>query len=415
MADDPEKGEARNLGTPERLDRVLHVTTPKLWLAVTALGIIVATVVAWAFLGSVPRSIRAEGVLLYGGGTLHSVAPSAGGRLEHLHAGAGDEVRAGDVLAELAFPETAERHRGAVRLAQERERILAELEVGAVEENLHAERLMARRLTDLAGIERADRRLIEELGARLDSLDPLAEGNAATRDADADLGRSLEQAQRRLLETMGRQAALEAEERDRRRAVDSLLADARIKLLEARQRVDEIESAKDGRHVLAPADGRVISVHAQPGDMLSAGDALFRIAAGGGRLEAAFFAGLPDGSRIAEGMPALVSPATARRQETGSIRGVVASVSPFHGGVESLGSILLDGDLARERFRGGTPWSGRITLTEDPSSGNGYAWTLARGAKAYVGPGDRAEIEVEIDAQPPAFLVLPWLRTAFAP
>lgn len=50
--------------SPEKIDEYIRVSTPKAWILVAALVLIVAGVVVWGFVGSIPKTITANGAIL---------------------------------------------------------------------------------------------------------------------------------------------------------------------------------------------------------------------------------------------------------------------------------------------------------------------------------------------------------------
>ena len=66
------------LSSPEQLDKTLKVTSPGSWLVLSALGLVVAGVIVWGFVGSVPETTMAQGVVIHQGGVGPIVATQAG-------------------------------------------------------------------------------------------------------------------------------------------------------------------------------------------------------------------------------------------------------------------------------------------------------------------------------------------------
>jgi len=52
--------------SPEQLDTLLHLTSPKAWLALIALGLVLLAVLAWGLFGSVPVEASGQGFLQRG-------------------------------------------------------------------------------------------------------------------------------------------------------------------------------------------------------------------------------------------------------------------------------------------------------------------------------------------------------------
>jgi hypothetical protein len=89
------------LSSPDRLDDTIQVTDTRAWLALAAVGVLLAAVVGWGVLARVPTVVRADGFLLRASGVLTIEAPTAG-RVQALLARPGERVAAGQAVARLA-------------------------------------------------------------------------------------------------------------------------------------------------------------------------------------------------------------------------------------------------------------------------------------------------------------------------
>jgi hypothetical protein len=88
------------LSSPEQLDQLMQITTPKGWLALLGLAGLLLIALAWGFLGSIPTEIDGEGILLRAGG-VNNVFASSEGQIRQIHVQVGDMVRAGQLVARL--------------------------------------------------------------------------------------------------------------------------------------------------------------------------------------------------------------------------------------------------------------------------------------------------------------------------
>lgn len=96
------RGEAlQRLASPEQLDQLMPLTDPRGWLALAALGMVLAAVLVWACFGTVRVTVEAQGVLVRPGGVRTVAAPRAGVVCQ-LPAQAGERVVAGQELCRLA-------------------------------------------------------------------------------------------------------------------------------------------------------------------------------------------------------------------------------------------------------------------------------------------------------------------------
>ena len=92
------------LASPEQLDQLMQVTTPRGWVALLALSILLLTAVVWGCVGRIPETVHGQGILVKSGGVLQ-VVPSAGGRVIDIAVSVGDLVSAGQIVARVAQPE----------------------------------------------------------------------------------------------------------------------------------------------------------------------------------------------------------------------------------------------------------------------------------------------------------------------
>jgi multidrug efflux pump subunit AcrA (membrane-fusion protein) len=91
------------LGSPEQLDRLLQLTSPRGWIALVALGMLLTGALAWSILGTVPITVEGQGVLTRGDGPVRLEAPAAG-VVQEVRVEPGDAV-AGDQVLALLMPD----------------------------------------------------------------------------------------------------------------------------------------------------------------------------------------------------------------------------------------------------------------------------------------------------------------------
>src|SRR5262245_32678642 len=88
------------LSSPEQLDQMMRVTTPRGWLALLALIGLIVTVAAWSVSDTIPTEVLGRGILIRGGRLLSVIAP-ASGQVEALDVRVGDRVQPGQVIARV--------------------------------------------------------------------------------------------------------------------------------------------------------------------------------------------------------------------------------------------------------------------------------------------------------------------------
>src|SRR5438105_4617088 len=82
----------------------MQVTTPRAWLALGAILLLLISAGVWGFEGNLQNNVSGRGILVRSGGVLEVVAPAAG-RISDLAVAVGDSVTQGQVVAWLAQPE----------------------------------------------------------------------------------------------------------------------------------------------------------------------------------------------------------------------------------------------------------------------------------------------------------------------
>lgn len=92
------------LSSPEQLDELIKVTSPRAWLALIAIGCILISALAWSFLGSIPTKIGGHGILLNNGG-VSSLQHHTSGQVTDVRFKLGDRLKKGDVVARIEVPQ----------------------------------------------------------------------------------------------------------------------------------------------------------------------------------------------------------------------------------------------------------------------------------------------------------------------
>jgi HlyD family secretion protein len=186
--------------------------------------------------------------------------------------------------------------------------------------------------------------------------------------------------------------------------LDLTIADAKYDLSTLRERL------LSSNVVRSPAAGTVITLQSAIGDMVTSGSPVLSVASAGTGLDAIIFVPAQVGKLVRPKMPALISPSTVKREEFGSIKGRVQTVSQFPTTKEAMMAVLQNRQLVDYLSAKGPPISVRIRLTEQPDTFSGYRWSSSAGPEQQISPGSLAEARVTVRKQAPISLVVPALR-----
>jgi hypothetical protein len=88
------------LSSPEQLDQIVQVTSPKSWLALLAIGTLLVTAVIWSAIGRIPVQVSGSAILLNSGG-VKNVVSVATGQITSFNLEQGQLVEAGELIAEI--------------------------------------------------------------------------------------------------------------------------------------------------------------------------------------------------------------------------------------------------------------------------------------------------------------------------
>jgi len=86
------------LSSPEQLDRVMSLTSPRQWVALAGAGLLLAVALVWACWGTIATTIEADGVLTRPGGVATARA-GCSGIVDQILVSVGDRLRGGQELA----------------------------------------------------------------------------------------------------------------------------------------------------------------------------------------------------------------------------------------------------------------------------------------------------------------------------
>src|SRR5688572_18363477 len=100
------------LSTPERLDELMEVTTPRGWLGMAALWATLGAAIAWGLLGSIPTVVSGQGILIRDGSVVTVESPAAG-QVMDLFVNVGDSIREEQLVARVVQQGDASRDGGA--------------------------------------------------------------------------------------------------------------------------------------------------------------------------------------------------------------------------------------------------------------------------------------------------------------
>ncbi|MRH77587.1 NHLP bacteriocin system secretion protein [Spiribacter sp. C176] len=387
------------LSAPEQLDAMMVATSRRGWVALTAVLLLLTSVVLWGFYGVVPTRLDGEGVFIRTGG-VEAVTVTTAGRISELELSAGDEVEQGQVIARLAQPEL----RAELRVQQTR--------VDALTDRLEQLRRHQARQADLQAAFSEQRQTnLEDLLAineeRYAMQSDLEAKGLIPRRNRIETAEAIANTKADLKE-LALNNAQQAQERANR------IETAQLELDQARAELEGIAARyRVAVEVLAPQAGRVVELKYNVGASVSAGAEILSLERSGrdiNALEVAMFLPAKDGKQLNPGMTALVSPTIVEREEHGYLVGKITWVSEFPATFNGMMRLLDNESLVRQLMREGAVFEASVNLIRDAHTPSGYRWTSGQGPEMQIRTGGLAETRVTVAERRPITLVIPTLR-----
>ena len=379
---------------------------------------------AWLLFWPVPTEVEGRGVLIYpdNAGILNA---RAGGQVLSIDTKVGQRVRRGQVLMTLYLP-VLER-----KLDQQKGNLSQLVRQNNELDERDALRIRTAKLaldTALSKLDDDEKRLarlqatytskVDNLNwlARREVVAPLAQEVVAAEQGLTTTSVQLDdiKIQRKDQITNFQQIKLniETEQLDRRFQIDDLKR--AIKVMEARIAFDGTVTAVRG--------GTVLDLQVIQGQTVKIGDRLgtigrnSRVPKGesrtGGDLIAVSYFPPADARRLPIGLPVEVVPLWNQRGRFGGIEGKVRSVLTLPATQEDISTTIGNNQLAEELVKHGPVMRAEIELDRNPSTDDGYRWTLSQGSGVFpIREGLTVDTFAYVEWRSPVTYVIPGLRS----
>lgn len=401
------------LSSPEQLDQQIRVATPRGWVALGAVALLILSGGVWSVTGQISDKVTGSGILVKSGGVLEVVA-AATGRVSDVSVSVGDSVTEGQVVAWVAQPELSDQLTAArerlrnVQRAEQQSSTFASSDTRLQLENLSQQRVNLER-----SIQAADESLRWQL-ERVEVQQRLLSEGLITRP-------TLLAAQQQVEEVRQQRRAAEAERVQldaRELAVRNALADARLgggrEIGEATAEVERLErEVRAGSQIRSPYTGRVLEVMAEQGKFLQRGEPVLSLDLTGQairELVGVLYVPSIHGKRLHPGMEVQIAPSTVRQEEYGMMIGRVTFVSPFPATLRGMERVVKNDQLVSELASQGAPYEVHADLQLDPTTASRYRWTSSEGPPMEIESGTVVQALVTVESQRPITKVLPLLR-----
>lgn len=384
------------------------------------LGGMSGALLLWALFWPVPTEVSGSGVLIYpdNAGILNA---RSGGQVRELNVRVGERVRRGQVLMQLYLPVLERQLLQQQGNLRQLERDNTRLDERDAQRLTTEQRALDTALAKLRDDRQRYTQLQSTYASKLRSLEWLAK-----REVVAPLSSAVVSAEQGLTSTSVNLDDVKIQEKNVLTNYQQIKLNIETQALQRRYQIDDLRRqirvteariAYDGK-VQAERDGTVLDLQVIPGQTVSTGQRLGTI----GRparaddrdrpLKAVAYFAPADARRLPEGLPVEVVPLWNQRGRFGGIVGRVKQVLTLPATEEDISTTVGNSQLAQALVKNGPVMRSEIELERDPSSTDGFRWTLSRGSSVFpIRDGLTIGVHAYVEWRTPITYVLPGLRS----
>lgn len=401
------------LSSPDQLDQMMEVTTPKGWIALVTTGIILISAIIWGFLGNLPSKVEGQGILIRGG-TVLDVVSGFSGRIEEVHVRSGDIVEVGQIVATVSQAPLQTRIANVrIQLNSFREQ---DTTLRAIEDrNRELEEEVIKE--QIASIDETIRNLQQQasfLEERIRSQEEIATAGLITRAAVLETRSGYFGVLQEIARARAMQQDLQVQRLNAEKIIQQERNHRELQIEQTRLELEELEAElQRSTEIVARNSGRVLQVMLDQGSLIHEGQSFLTMELTDPPLTLVAFLPPEDGKKVHIGMEVNITPSTVKPEEHGHMLGRVVDVSSFPSTPQGMMRILRNDSLVQQMSAQGSPIEVIVEPILDPSTPSGFQWSSRRGPDDEIVAGTIAYASVVVEQRKPITMVLPLLRRWF--
>lgn len=402
--------------SPDALDSMLHIVTPRGWAVLAIVGFCMVSVLAWSFLGVIPYTISGEGILFNRLG-LFEVKANSSGKLDNLYFDINDKVEAGQIVARITHPELYEEVVGAQNSLDElQSKYDSVKKFGDGDLVRRREALQEQKREALFAISSSKAR-VQSLQERVESQKKLLKLGLITKNDLLDTQQELDNSRETIIKNTGTLKQVEVELAQAANDIDQQLRDLERQIETALSdfKVKQASYDEDTR-IISPYEGIVVGIAAEEGTRVTADQTLLSLSvgnAGNSYLEVVLYFPANKAKRIKQGMIMQVAPGTVKQDKYGYALGMVTYVATYPATSGEMQQVLNNDEMVAGIEKVGSVLEVRAALIPDPTTPSGFAWTSSNGPPVAIQAGTTCIAQAVIERDPPITLVIPMLKRFF--
>jgi HlyD family secretion protein len=458
------------VSSPEQLDQLIQVISPKHWVSLMAFGALVATGFAWSIMGRIPITVNGRGVLVYPS-QVRPLQSTTVGKILDLKVEVGKPIKKGQVIATIDQSELQQQlqlTRSKLTQLQLQDQLANTAQLQR--QNIEQSTLIQQRKTleqslntvqsltpvlrekGLESIQRERQSLQQRLQnvqdllpvyrKRWDDRQRLFDAGAIAKDTVLQSQQDYIGAESQINEAEGQLKQLDVKEastqkdylqtQDQANQLETQIAglqgqqatqkeqDLSTKVLrqkeiqETERTITQLElQLKNSSQIISSDDGHILELNIKPGQQVEMGMGLGTISTQSpeAKLRNVAFLPVSEGKKIKPGMLLQLTPTTLKREEFGGIMAKVDSVSEFPVTQQAAASLVGNPDILRGLMSEGPHVVVISELQADPKTLSGYRWSSSQGPQQSITTGTTTTDRVTIEERAPIAFILPILKS----
>lgn len=410
------KSALEKLSTPEKLDQLIQVTSPKAWIALLVVLVALGTGIGWAVFGRVSTKLNVTGVVL--GGEVHEVVATSQGQLTKLHVSISDKVEKGAIIATVQQPELLQKIEDAKAILAEQKLEMNKLVSYGSKGTMLEGELMSQNRVSIQGEVEAEKKKLIFLNSQLESEATLLEKGLIVKAQAASTKQQIDASKNTIERLKGQMAEVSSRQHDAGFGIQQKVAIQKQRIAEAERNLQFLNERYDTQSNIKSAySGEVVEVLADAGSMVGPGTPLFKLKNQGGEksatLKGVLYIPSQDGKKIKRNMEAFVVPSTVQPQEYGFMKGKVTYVSDFPITQQGMMISVKNDQLAKGLLAMGPLFEVHVEFEKDSESYSGFKWTSAKGPDISIKEGTSCMGQITIKQENPITIVVPAFKKFF--
>lgn len=459
-----------HLSSPEQLDKLMQVVSPKDWLPLSALFFFGTLGVLWSIFGNIPITVTGKGILINPRRVVQLQSPISG-QLQSLTIRSGQCVKKDEIIGIINPADKKQ------QLQQQRDKLAqlkqqaakttavrqqrSQLETAAItaERNSLKQRLqdtqkMTPRIQNEGSNSISQQRLNLQkklkdaqeltpiLQKRLRKQQQLQQQGAISSERVLQAEQEYRQTRQNISEIQAQLQQLRVQETELQQKYQENLnnitqiqvelekLDTRSKQLEQdnleaantqNNQIQELQQTiarlrkevSDNSIIKSPHSGCILEITTNGGQYVNPGTRLGTLQTTGTvkeMMSVSYFA-VEDGKKIRPGMQVLITPDTVKRTRFGGIIGKITEMTPFPITSEGAASLVGNPEVVQKIMgEGGGKIEAMSQMQLDPKTASGYKWSSSSGPQLEISPGTTTTVRVTVEQRKPITFVLPILR-----